>query len=411
MIWKSRVPASGTPRFLKNMTNVFRRYVSAVTLLALVLAFRLAAFAQTSVIVDVRVLELSRTDLEAMGGTVAKPAFAKMLTKELAHSLSSGSRARTVQQVELQGKSGSSTQLRLDSRISVTSSVSGDVQTHFDVGIGLDATPKVFQGRDISLATASQVRVRRGPDVDGVALVLFETLPSRFDTRIHEGESILLGGFITPVERMALPDMMTLPDNPILNYLFPKARATQDRTEIAILLTPRIVGQLIDAAVDSPPPVSKPAVVNPPVTSITPPVVGPALVANAPAAPMTPVVSNRPPNVSPPPVSTPAVDRSAAVPSPPPVVNKTPSTSDLPVTEGLGGKYTVQVGAFDELSKAEALRAQLSKKFDMVFVEKVSTSKTPYRVRVGRFPDMQSARKIEKQLVTEGFDTYVTTLN
>ena len=71
----------------------------------------------------------------------------------------------------------------------------------------------------------------------------------------------------------------------------------------------------------------------------------------------------------------------------------------------------MQVGAFDQLEKAEALRAQLAKGYEMVFVEKVGTSKTPYRVRVGRFLDMQSARKTEKQLVSDGMDTYVTTLN
>jgi len=79
--------------------------------------------------------------------------------------------------------------------------------------------------------------------------------------------------------------------------------------------------------------------------------------------------------------------------------------------EGTGGKYTVQVGAFDKLEAAESLRSQLAKKYELVFVEKVTSGKTPYRVRVGRFPDMQTARKIERQLVSDGIDTYITTLN
>jgi len=83
----------------------------------------------------------------------------------------------------------------------------------------------------------------------------------------------------------------------------------------------------------------------------------------------------------------------------------------MPEAEGTGGRYTVQVGAFDQLEKAESLRSQLAKNYDMVFVEKVGTSKTPYRVRVGRFSDMQAARKIEKQLADDGMDTFVTTLN
>ena len=88
-----------------------------------------------------------------------------------------------------------------------------------------------------------------------------------------------------------------------------------------------------------------------------------------------------------------------------------PAVANQTELEGTGGRYTVQVGAFDQLEKAEMLRSQLAKNYDMVFVEKMGTSKTPYRVRVGGFSDMQSARKIEKQLVNDGIDTYVTTLN
>jgi cell division protein FtsN len=86
-------------------------------------------------------------------------------------------------------------------------------------------------------------------------------------------------------------------------------------------------------------------------------------------------------------------------------------TEDILLFGGLGGKYTVQVGAFDRLEKAESLRSQLAKKYDMVFVEKSIAGKTPYRVRVGRFPDRQAARQVEKKLADSGIETYLTTLN
>jgi len=463
------------------MTNLWRKHASVVTILAVILGFRSMAFAQTSVIVEVRVLELSRTDLEAMGGTIPKPGFAKQLTKSLAESLASGPRSRVVHRIELPATSGAATQVRLDSRISVTSSSSSDVQTYFDAGIVMDVTPKVFQNRDISLATASQVRIRRGPNADGTPLVMFENPATRFDTRIQEGESIVLGGFITPAERMTLPDMPMLPDNPILNYLYPKERELKDRIEVAILLTPRIMGMLMNPAVDAPVIVSKPAVGSPSVTSLTPPSAGPLAAVSSPAVltpppaitgalpgTNTPAISNSPPVVSSPPAavstssapgatvaaanrpsvvssppaSTPsapgatvaAANRPSVVSSPPastpsapgatvaavnrpsvvsspPVAAGIPAAANMPEIEGTGGKYTVQVGAFDQLDKAELLRSQLSKKYDMVFVEKLTSDKTPYRVRVGRFPDMQAARKVERQLISDGIDTYVTTLN
>ena len=378
MISKSRVPSPRTTSANEVMTNLFRQYGRIATLLAFLTAFSVTAMAQTSVVVEVRVVEVSRAQIESLGGTLAKPGFATTVPQSLAESLVKGPKSRIVHRIELPGKSGASAKVRLDSRISVTSSSSGDLQAYFDAGLGLEATPKVFQNRDIELATASQVQIRRVPDANGTSLVVFENPSLRFDTRIHEGETLVLGGFIAAGERMTLPDMPMLPDNPILNYLYPKARSVQDRPEIVILLTPRIVGQLVDAAVDSPAPVSSPTI-----TAIDPP-----------ASIMTLAAANPPP---------------ASISSP--TVASAPMMEVPFVIEGTGGKYTVQVGAFDKLEKAEALRSQLSKKFEMVFVEKTDTSKAPYRVRVGRFPDMPSARQVEKQLISEGFATYVTTLN
>jgi hypothetical protein len=145
-----------------------------VTVLALVLGARTVAFAQTSVVVEVRVLEISRTDLDNLGGTMTKPGFAKTLSKGLAESLATGTRYRVVHRIELPSTSGISTQVRLDSRISVTSSASADAPPYFDAGIAIEVTPKVFQNRDISLATSSQVRIRRGPEGNAGPLVIFE---------------------------------------------------------------------------------------------------------------------------------------------------------------------------------------------------------------------------------------------
>jgi hypothetical protein len=63
------------------MTNLLRIHAGVVTILAVFLGFSSVASAQTSVVVEVRVLELSQTDMELMGGTLAKPGFAKPLTK------------------------------------------------------------------------------------------------------------------------------------------------------------------------------------------------------------------------------------------------------------------------------------------------------------------------------------------
>ena len=431
--------SSGHSCAQKAMTNLLRKHARAVTTLALLFGFSPVVTAQTSIVIEVSVVEIPRAELESMVGAAAMPGFAKPLTRLQSDPLTAGPRSRIVHRIELPATSDSLTQVRLDSRITVTSSSSADVQTFFDAGIVVEVTPKVYQNRDISLATASQVRIRRGPDAAGTSLVVFENPFLKFDTRIHEGDSIILGGFITPSERMTLPDMPVLPDNPILNYIYPKGRNSQDRPEIAILLTPRIAGSLVNPAVDVPVIVSKPADANPSSPALTPPAASSLAAAPSPifGTPQSAITSALPgagstavgktPVITSPPVVTspaPAEVKPPGAGAAPQVANTVASTpvtsgSNIPAStaanstelEGTGGRYTVQVGAFDQLEKAEALRAQLAKSYDMVFVEKVGTSRTPYRVRVGRFSDMLSARKTEKQLASDGIDTYVTTLN
>src|SRR5580765_2909951 len=83
------------------MTNLLRKHAGVVTTLALLFVFSSVAFAQTSIVVEVRVLELSRKDMEAMGGTAAMPGFAKPLAKSLTDALASGPRSRVVHRIEL----------------------------------------------------------------------------------------------------------------------------------------------------------------------------------------------------------------------------------------------------------------------------------------------------------------------
>jgi hypothetical protein len=413
MISKFRVPEVGTPCVQKVMTNFLRKHAGVVTILAVFVGFRSVACAQTSVIVEVRVLELSRADLETVGGGTLTAGFGKSLPKSVADSLTTGPLSRIVHRIELPAISEASTQVRLDSRVAATSGSSAEVQTFLEAGIVMDVTPKVFQSRDTELAAASQVRIRRGPDAAGTSLVVFENPPARFNARIHEGDSIIVGGFITAAERMTLPKIPVLPDNPILNYMYPKSKTGM---EIAILLTPRIVGMLINPAVDAPIIVSKPSMVDPAVSLISPtasslaassspPVTGPqpAITSALPAGNMgaggrTPVITSSPvipsaaaadikpwaaPNMVVSTLSSPdstdaAVSGPPVVVSPPSVADKAGSLiADMPAIEGTGGRYTVQVGAFDQLEKAESLRSQLAKNYEMVFVEKLGTSKTP----------------------------------
>src|SRR3954469_25161916 len=100
MISKPRVPVCGTPVCRRRM-NLLRKHLGVVTILAAFFGFRPVAFAQTSVVIEVQVLELSRADMETMGGTLGMRAFEKTVGKSLADSLTDGLRSRVVHRIEL----------------------------------------------------------------------------------------------------------------------------------------------------------------------------------------------------------------------------------------------------------------------------------------------------------------------
>jgi rare lipoprotein A len=73
--------------------------------------------------------------------------------------------------------------------------------------------------------------------------------------------------------------------------------------------------------------------------------------------------------------------------------------------------FTVQVGAFESREVAEALKKDLEQRHLDVTIETFSTTRTFYRVRVGRLADMAAAEQLVKTLRQEKFDPFVVRLN
>jgi hypothetical protein len=314
--------------------------------------------------VEVKVLELPRIEIDRLLAQPSGSLPSKKLSAEMARMLLESPHSKVVHRLDLQSISGQTTHFRVDSRVPTASGSRGDEPSFYEIGIGLDLTPRVFQSREISVKTLSRVRVLRSPDTDGTQTTVFENPPIGNETRIGNGESLLLGGFITELERAMLPPIPALPDNPLLNYLFPGKRDSKERPEIVMVLSPRIVGPLLNAEADAPAPV--------------------------------PISSSSPPALQLPPVAAP----SAAAAKP-------PAAPPVPV-QSTG--YSVQVGAFESSAKADFLVALLAKKYDSVFIDKVP-GKTPFRVRVGRFTNMNQARELQKKIARDGYDTFVTKLD
>ncbi len=81
---------------------------------------------------------------------------------------------------------------------------------------------------------------------------------------------------------------------------------------------------------------------------------------------------------------------------------KTPPSAFVPVNY-LKGNFTVQVGAFQDKDNAERLKAKLATRFSNAHIAAYSDPRgTFYRVRVGKFSDLNAAETFSRELMQMG---------
>jgi len=73
--------------------------------------------------------------------------------------------------------------------------------------------------------------------------------------------------------------------------------------------------------------------------------------------------------------------------------------------------YAVQVAAFENQDFAEKLRRELAERYSDVFVQRTSTDKTFYRVRLGRSPDIMAAAQLANRLREERFEPVIVRMD
>lgn len=122
--------------------------------------------------------------------------------------------------------------------VGVSASVS-----YLDVGLKLDVEPTVHTesevGIKVALEVSSVVREVLGPQ-QSLAYQI-GTRSTATNLRLRNGETQILAGLISDEERKSANKVPGLGDLPILGRLFSNNRDTNTKTEIILLITPRIV--------------------------------------------------------------------------------------------------------------------------------------------------------------------------
>lgn len=129
--------------------------------------------------------------------------------------------------------------------VGVSSSVS-----YLDVGLKLEVEPNVFLDDDVSikigLEVSSIVREVSGPS--GSLAYQVGTRTAATVLRLRNGETQVLAGLISDEERSSANRLPGLGDVPLLGRLFSSQMDSSGKTEIILLITPRIVRNVVRSA-------------------------------------------------------------------------------------------------------------------------------------------------------------------
>jgi general secretion pathway protein D len=132
--------------------------------------------------------------------------------------------------------------------VGVSASVS-----YLDVGLKLDVEPTIALDNAVSIRITLEVSavVREVPGPSGSVAYQVGTRAANTVLRLRDGETQVLAGLISDEERSSANRLPGLGEIPVLGRLFSNQRDNGTQTEIVLLITPRIVRNLVRPEVAS----------------------------------------------------------------------------------------------------------------------------------------------------------------
>ncbi len=214
--------------------------------------------------------------------------------------------------------------------------------TYLDVGLKLDIEPNVYLEDEVSMKVGLEVSniIETIVRASGVQTYRLGTRNTSTTLRLNDGETQILAGLIQDDERKAVNKLPGIGDLPLLGRLFSNADTTNTKTEIVLLITPRVIRNIqqpdsdiaefasgtADAIGATPLHVhSQEKGANTPVISGA----GTPISVPTPPSVQLPSEGAKVPPINPQPIAAPGVNGSP-VPLPPPPMNIAPDASVLP---------------------------------------------------------------------------------
>jgi general secretion pathway protein D len=122
--------------------------------------------------------------------------------------------------------------------VGVSSSV-----TYLDVGLKLDVEPQVYLDDEVGIKVGLEVSSVSKEITGPQGSIAYEVGTRNADTslRLKNGETQVLAGLISDEERSSANKLPGLGEIPVLGRLFSSHRDSSSKTEIVLLITPRVI--------------------------------------------------------------------------------------------------------------------------------------------------------------------------
>ena len=115
--------------------------------------------------------------------------------------------------------------------------------SYLDVGLKLDVEPTVLMHEDVQIKVGLEVSniVREIRSSNGTLTYQIGTRNAGTTLRLKDGETQVLAGLISDEDRKSASKIPGLGDLPLLGRLFSNHRSERNKTEIVLLITPRVL--------------------------------------------------------------------------------------------------------------------------------------------------------------------------
>jgi general secretion pathway protein D len=181
--------------------------------------------------------------------------FTVTIPPATATALMTSSDVRILQNPQIRALDGQKATLKIGDRVPVATGsfqpgiggvgINPLVNTQFqylDVGVNIDITPRVHQGREVTLKVSIDISsVTSTQNIGGIQQPVIGQRKIEHEIRLKEGEVNLVGGILEDQQTKSLTGIPGLANIPILKYLFSQTQTDHSENEIVFALIPHIV--------------------------------------------------------------------------------------------------------------------------------------------------------------------------